>query len=89
MRPFWIEQALFNDGELAPAGELVLPGSAFASVIREDEVAFVDAELAEKSTGHRAAVQELAKHRASQPKSKWRECHGRKSRLSCDAIFNP
>ncbi|MDQ0831729.1 hypothetical protein QF032_003573 [Streptomyces achromogenes] len=37
-----------EDGELSPAGELVLPGSAFASVIREGEVAFVDAELAEK-----------------------------------------
>ncbi|MER6556532.1 molecular chaperone Hsp90 [Streptomyces sp. NPDC001027] len=37
-----------EEGELAPAGELVLPGSAFASVIREGEVAFVDAELAEK-----------------------------------------
>lgn len=37
-----------EDGELAPAGELVLPGSAFASVIREDELAAVDAELAER-----------------------------------------
>lgn len=37
-----------EEGELAPAGELVLPGSAFARVIREDELAFVDAELAHK-----------------------------------------
>ncbi|MFI8349949.1 sacsin N-terminal ATP-binding-like domain-containing protein [Streptomyces sp. NPDC085596] len=37
-----------EDGELAPAGELVLPGSPFARVIREDELAAVDAELAEK-----------------------------------------
>ncbi|MER5752996.1 molecular chaperone Hsp90 [Streptomyces sp. NPDC002088] len=37
-----------EDGELAPAGELVLPGSAFAQVMREDELAFVEAELAEK-----------------------------------------
>ncbi|MFC9424806.1 sacsin N-terminal ATP-binding-like domain-containing protein [Streptomyces sp. NPDC056987] len=37
-----------EDGELAPAGELVLPGSAFASVLRADELAFCDAELAER-----------------------------------------
>ncbi|MGW3124910.1 sacsin N-terminal ATP-binding-like domain-containing protein [Streptomyces sp. NPDC001123] len=37
-----------EDGELAPAGELVFPGSAFARVIREDELASVDAELAGK-----------------------------------------
>ncbi|WP_046496475.1 sacsin N-terminal ATP-binding-like domain-containing protein [Streptomyces odonnellii] len=37
-----------EDGELAPAGELVLPGSPFASVLREDELAFCDAELAER-----------------------------------------
>ncbi|MFK0151304.1 sacsin N-terminal ATP-binding-like domain-containing protein [Streptomyces sp. NPDC090493] len=37
-----------EDGELAPAGELVFPGSAFARVIREGELASVDAELAEK-----------------------------------------
>ncbi|MFD8724142.1 sacsin N-terminal ATP-binding-like domain-containing protein [Streptomyces sp. NPDC059629] len=37
-----------EDGELAPAGELVLPGSAFARVIREDELASVAADLAEK-----------------------------------------
>ncbi|GGY24622.1 sacsin N-terminal ATP-binding-like domain-containing protein [Streptomyces omiyaensis] len=37
-----------EDGELAPAGELVLPGSAFAAVMREDELAFVDAELADR-----------------------------------------
>ncbi|MFE1908386.1 sacsin N-terminal ATP-binding-like domain-containing protein [Streptomyces gardneri] len=35
-----------EDGELSPAGELVLPGSAFAAVMREDELPFVDAELA-------------------------------------------
>ncbi|QFQ98281.1 molecular chaperone Hsp90 [Streptomyces phaeolivaceus] len=37
-----------EDGELAPAGELVLPGSPFARVMREDELAFVDAELADR-----------------------------------------
>ncbi|MEI5522303.1 molecular chaperone Hsp90 [Streptomyces brasiliscabiei] len=37
-----------EDGELAPAGELVLPGSPFARVLREDELAFVDAELADR-----------------------------------------
>jgi hypothetical protein len=37
-----------EDGEPAPAGELVLPGSPFASVMREGELAFVDAELAER-----------------------------------------
>ncbi|SOD85720.1 sacsin N-terminal ATP-binding-like domain-containing protein [Streptomyces sp. Ag109_G2-15] len=37
-----------EDGELAPAGELVFPGSPFARVIREDELAAVDAELAAK-----------------------------------------
>ncbi|MFG2501742.1 sacsin N-terminal ATP-binding-like domain-containing protein [Streptomyces sp. NPDC048441] len=37
-----------EDGELAPAGELVLPGSPFAQVMREDELATVDAELAER-----------------------------------------
>ncbi|MFE3603949.1 sacsin N-terminal ATP-binding-like domain-containing protein [Streptomyces sp. NPDC059142] len=37
-----------EDGELAPAGELVLPGSAFASVLREGELAHCDAELAER-----------------------------------------
>ncbi|MFE9133584.1 sacsin N-terminal ATP-binding-like domain-containing protein [Streptomyces sp. NPDC007355] len=35
-----------EDGELSPAGELVLPGSAFAAVMREDELAYVDADLA-------------------------------------------
>ncbi|MFC8586542.1 sacsin N-terminal ATP-binding-like domain-containing protein [Streptomyces sp. NPDC057217] len=35
-----------EDGELAPASELVLPGSPFAAVVREDEIAFVDADLA-------------------------------------------
>ncbi|MFB7498108.1 sacsin N-terminal ATP-binding-like domain-containing protein [Streptomyces sp. NPDC056161] len=37
-----------EDGELAPAGELVLPDSPFARVVREGELAAVDAELAEK-----------------------------------------
>ncbi|MFJ9892782.1 sacsin N-terminal ATP-binding-like domain-containing protein [Streptomyces sp. NPDC091280] len=37
-----------EEGELVPAGELVLPGSPFAEVMREDELAFVDAELAER-----------------------------------------
>jgi len=37
-----------EDGELVPAGELVLPGSPFASVIREGELAEVDRELADK-----------------------------------------
>lgn len=37
-----------EEGELVPAGELVLPGSPFASVVREDELAFVDAELADR-----------------------------------------
>ncbi|WP_030673015.1 sacsin N-terminal ATP-binding-like domain-containing protein [Streptomyces cellulosae] len=37
-----------EDGELVPAGELVLPGSPFHQVMREDELAAVDAELAEK-----------------------------------------
>ncbi|MFD7081051.1 sacsin N-terminal ATP-binding-like domain-containing protein [Streptomyces sp. NPDC059918] len=37
-----------EDGELTPAGELLLPGSPLASVIREDEVPYVDGELAEK-----------------------------------------
>ncbi|MFE3657886.1 sacsin N-terminal ATP-binding-like domain-containing protein [Streptomyces sp. NPDC059165] len=35
-----------EDGELAPAGELVMPGSPFASVMREDELALVDGEWA-------------------------------------------
>ncbi|MFF4802539.1 sacsin N-terminal ATP-binding-like domain-containing protein [Streptomyces sp. NPDC001351] len=37
-----------EDGELAPAGELVLPGSPFHQVMRADELATVDAELADK-----------------------------------------
>ncbi|MFD7322013.1 sacsin N-terminal ATP-binding-like domain-containing protein [Streptomyces sp. NPDC059875] len=37
-----------EDGELAPAGELVLPGSAFAAVMSEDELALCDADLAER-----------------------------------------
>ncbi|MEV4942647.1 sacsin N-terminal ATP-binding-like domain-containing protein [Streptomyces zaomyceticus] len=35
-----------EDGELSPAGELVMPGSAFAALMREDELALVDADLA-------------------------------------------
>ncbi|MGW0897083.1 sacsin N-terminal ATP-binding-like domain-containing protein [Streptomyces goshikiensis] len=35
-----------EDGELTPAGELLLPGSALASVVREDEIPYLDAELA-------------------------------------------
>ncbi|MFE5191300.1 sacsin N-terminal ATP-binding-like domain-containing protein [Streptomyces sp. NPDC056628] len=37
-----------EDGELAAAGELAMPGSAFAEVMREGELPFVDAELAER-----------------------------------------
>ncbi|KPI14712.1 hypothetical protein OV450_2696 [Actinobacteria bacterium OV450] len=37
-----------EDGELTPAGELLLPGSPLASVIREDELPYVDGELAER-----------------------------------------
>ncbi|MEU1450797.1 sacsin N-terminal ATP-binding-like domain-containing protein [Streptomyces avermitilis] len=37
-----------EEGEPAPAGELVLPGSPFARVMREGELAFVDAELADR-----------------------------------------
>ncbi|MFJ7156176.1 sacsin N-terminal ATP-binding-like domain-containing protein [Streptomyces sp. NPDC101118] len=37
-----------EDGEPAPAAELVLPGSPFARVMREGELALVDAELAER-----------------------------------------
>ncbi|MFB6436033.1 sacsin N-terminal ATP-binding-like domain-containing protein [Streptomyces sp. NPDC056411] len=37
-----------EDGELAPAGELVYPGSDFERVIREGELAACDAELAER-----------------------------------------
>ncbi|MFD8198532.1 sacsin N-terminal ATP-binding-like domain-containing protein [Streptomyces sp. NPDC059701] len=37
-----------EDGELSPAGELVFPGGPFAQVMREDELAAVDAELARK-----------------------------------------
>ncbi|WP_405519389.1 sacsin N-terminal ATP-binding-like domain-containing protein [Streptomyces canus] len=37
-----------EEGELVPAGELVLPGSPFAQVMQEDELAYVDAELAGK-----------------------------------------
>ncbi|MEU9126047.1 molecular chaperone Hsp90 [Streptomyces sp. NPDC048506] len=37
-----------EDGELAPAGELVYPGSAFERVIREGELAACDAELTER-----------------------------------------
>ncbi|SEN07099.1 hypothetical protein SAMN05216267_1001130 [Actinacidiphila rubida] len=37
-----------EDGELAPAGELVLPGSELESVLREGELAAVDADLADR-----------------------------------------
>ncbi|WP_211257220.1 sacsin N-terminal ATP-binding-like domain-containing protein [Streptomyces megasporus] len=37
-----------EDGELVPAAELVFPGSAFESVIREGELPVCDAELAER-----------------------------------------
>ncbi|ELS54096.1 sacsin N-terminal ATP-binding-like domain-containing protein [Streptomyces viridochromogenes] len=37
-----------EEGELAPAGELVFPGSPFHQVMREGELATVDAELAGK-----------------------------------------
>ncbi|MFI1094508.1 sacsin N-terminal ATP-binding-like domain-containing protein [Streptomyces sp. NPDC020917] len=37
-----------EDGELAPAGELVLPGSDLESVLREGELAAVDADLADR-----------------------------------------
>ncbi|MEU6809055.1 molecular chaperone Hsp90 [Streptomyces sp. NPDC046831] len=37
-----------EDGELAPAGELVFPGGPFARVMREGELAAVDADLARK-----------------------------------------
>jgi hypothetical protein len=37
-----------EDGEPAPAGELVLPGSPFHQVMRDGELATVDAELAER-----------------------------------------
>ncbi|KAK1186169.1 molecular chaperone Hsp90 [Streptomyces sp. NBS 14/10] len=37
-----------EEGELAPAGELVFPGSAFERVMREGELAACDAELAER-----------------------------------------
>lgn len=37
-----------EDGELSPACELVFPGGPFAQVMREDELASVDAELAGK-----------------------------------------
>nr|WP_202539373.1 molecular chaperone Hsp90 [Streptomyces sp. SID8379] len=37
-----------EDGELAPAAELILPGSPLASVVREGELPYVDEELAER-----------------------------------------
>ncbi|MEV6804003.1 molecular chaperone Hsp90 [Streptomyces sp. NPDC051132] len=45
-----------EDGELAPAGELVFPGSPFARVIRADELAAVDAELASRWGGQPLAA---------------------------------
>ncbi|CAG7639472.1 sacsin N-terminal ATP-binding-like domain-containing protein [Actinacidiphila bryophytorum] len=37
-----------EDGELAPAGELVLPGSPLEAVLRDGELGTVDADLAER-----------------------------------------
>jgi hypothetical protein len=37
-----------EDGELAPAGELVLPGSPLEAVLREGELAAVDTDLADR-----------------------------------------
>ncbi|MEU2507984.1 molecular chaperone Hsp90 [Streptomyces sp. NPDC007863] len=37
-----------DEGELAPAGELVMPYSPFAAVMREGELAYVDGELADR-----------------------------------------
>ena len=37
-----------EDGELAPAGELILPGSPLEAVLREGELAAVDADMAER-----------------------------------------
>ena len=37
-----------EDGETSPAGELVVPGSAFAQVMREGELACVEQELADR-----------------------------------------
>ncbi|MEV7994087.1 molecular chaperone Hsp90 [Streptomyces sp. NPDC086077] len=37
-----------EEGEPAPAGELVFPGSPFAQVMREGELAFVEADFAER-----------------------------------------
>src|SRR5262249_8137861 len=37
-----------EDGELAPAGELVPPGGPCAQIMREDELALVDAEFADR-----------------------------------------
>ncbi|MGV9254980.1 sacsin N-terminal ATP-binding-like domain-containing protein [Streptomyces sp. NPDC003697] len=45
-----------EDGELAPAGELVFPGGPFARVMREGELAAVDAELARKWGGQPLAA---------------------------------
>ncbi|MFG2307522.1 sacsin N-terminal ATP-binding-like domain-containing protein [Streptomyces sp. NPDC048566] len=45
-----------EDGEPAPAGELVLPGSPFALVMREGELPYVDAELADRWGGQPLAA---------------------------------
>ncbi|MFG2520510.1 sacsin N-terminal ATP-binding-like domain-containing protein [Streptomyces sp. NPDC048527] len=37
-----------DEGELVPAGELALPGSPFAKVVREGELGMVDGDLAER-----------------------------------------
>jgi hypothetical protein len=50
-----------DEGELAPAGELVLPGSPFEAVIREGELGSCDAELVERwGAGPLTAVGVLA-----------------------------
>ncbi|MEQ8147481.1 molecular chaperone Hsp90 [Streptomyces sp. OP7] len=45
-----------EDGELSPACELVFPGGPFAQVMREGELAAVDAELAERWGGQPLAA---------------------------------
>ncbi|MFI5807292.1 sacsin N-terminal ATP-binding-like domain-containing protein [Streptomyces sp. NPDC051561] len=37
-----------EDGETSPAGELVVPGSAFARIMREDELALADQDLTDR-----------------------------------------
>ncbi|MFI2212045.1 sacsin N-terminal ATP-binding-like domain-containing protein [Streptomyces sp. NPDC020141] len=45
-----------EEGEPTPAGELVLPGSPFAQVMREDELALCDADLAARWGEHPLAA---------------------------------